>query len=107
MCPPHNLCRNELSPAERAVQTARRKAIYLQLYPETAAGVAQAAGMNRSVGNNVDENFAPTFTEATAKATRQSERIVQLNAERGTKVIAEVIDMITGTKLDRVANFAT
>ncbi len=31
-----NLVRTELSPAERAQQTARRKAIYLALHPETA-----------------------------------------------------------------------
>lgn len=95
-----NLCRAELSPADRALQTARRKAIYLELHPETAQGTAQAAGMNRSLGNNVSENFAPTFTAETAKVTGQSERLVQLNAERGEKVIPEVIEMIRGTKLD-------
>lgn len=85
-----NLCRNELSPSERAVQTARRKAIYEELHPETAHGKATA---------KKDEKFA-SFASETASATGHSERLVQLNAERGTKVIAEVIDMITGTKLD-------
>ena len=33
-----NLVRAELSPADRAQQTARRKAIYLELHPETAHG---------------------------------------------------------------------
>ncbi|EYR84264.1 hypothetical protein SHLA_14c000460 [Shinella sp. DD12] len=96
-----NLCRNELSPAERASQTARRKAIYLELHPETAAGIAQAAGMNAAqerggqVGHDVDR-----FDAATAKATGQSERVVRRDAERGEKVIPEVIDLIAGTKLD-------
>lgn len=95
-----NLCRAELSPADRAKQIARRKAIYLELHPETAAGRAQATGMNRSLGNNVSENFAPTFTAETAKLSGQSARTVQLHAERGEKVIDEVIDLIRGTKLD-------
>ena len=89
-----NLYRNELSPAERATQTARRKVIYLELHPETAQYVA--GGKARQ--NTASENFS--FAESTAKATNQSERIGQLNVERGTKVIGEVIDMITGTKLD-------
>lgn len=95
-----NLCRAELSPSDRARQTARRKAIYLELHPETAHGVSQAAGMNRVLGNDVGENFAPTFTAETAKVSGQSERLVQLNAERGEKVIPEVLEMIRGTKLD-------
>jgi ParB-like chromosome segregation protein Spo0J len=96
-----NLMRNELSASDRAVQTARRKAIYLELHPETAAGIAQAAGMNAAqerggqVGHDVNR-----FDEATAKATGQSERAVRRDAERGEKVIPEVIDLIRGTKLD-------
>jgi hypothetical protein len=39
-----NLCRVELSPSDRARQTARRKAIYLELHPETADHVAGAHG---------------------------------------------------------------
>jgi ParB/RepB/Spo0J family partition protein len=95
-----NLMRNELSASDRAVQTARRKAIYLKLHPETVAGAAQAAGMNRSVGNNVADNLSATFTAATAKATGKDERSVRRDAERGEKVIPEVIDLIRGTKLD-------
>ncbi|MBY5743529.1 hypothetical protein HFO28_07970 [Rhizobium leguminosarum] len=43
------------------------------------------------------ESKADRFTGNTAAATGQSERLVRLNAERGTKVVAEVIDMTTGT----------
>lgn len=89
-----NLCRNELSPAERASQTARRKAIYVELHPETANGSNQHSSL-RKVCEPSDR-----FTANTAAATGQSERTVQLHAERGEKVIPEVIDMITGTKLD-------
>lgn len=93
-----NLCRNELSPAERASQTARRKVIYEEMHGPAKANSARAA--NASMGREVDvtENFS--FTSDTARATNQSERVVQLNVERGTKVIPEVIGMISGTKLD-------
>lgn len=87
-----NLCRAELSPADRARQTARRKAIYIELHPETEHG---ATG-----GGHVTAERAERFTADTVKATGQSERLVQLNAERGEKVIAEVIDLISGTSLD-------
>jgi ParB-like chromosome segregation protein Spo0J len=88
-----NLCRAELSPADRASQTARRKAIYLELHPETAHG-----GDRKSQTLRLDT--AERFTKETAVVSGSSERLVQLNAERGEKVIPEVMEMIRGTKLD-------
>jgi ParB-like chromosome segregation protein Spo0J len=85
-----NLCRAELSPSDRARQTARRKAIYIELHPETGHGKAAA---------DKDANLAPFHVE-TAKATGSSERVVQRDAERGQKILPEVLDMIRGTKLD-------
>lgn len=91
-----NLCRAELSPSDRARQTARRKAIYLELHPETAHGAnLEGAGVA-----NLASPEAPAFAKATAQATGQSERTVQRDAERGEKVIDEVLDLIRGTKLD-------
>jgi ParB-like chromosome segregation protein Spo0J len=90
-----NLCRAELSPSDRARQTARRKAIYLELHPETAHGDAGAAARW-----NADAKLAPAFHADTAKATGNSERVVQRDAERGEKVLPEVMDLIRGTKLD-------
>lgn len=87
-----NLCRAELSPSDRARQTARRKAIYEELHPETRHGGEREP--SRQVGD------LPRFTEDTAKATGQSERTVQRVAERGEKILPEVLDMIRGTKLD-------
>jgi hypothetical protein len=47
-----NLCRNDLSSAERAKAQARRKAIYLELHPETKHGAAgrgrAATGLGRT-----------------------------------------------------------
>lgn len=91
-----NLCRAELSPADRAAYTARRKEIYLELHPETVQHVA--GGLARQ--NSASANLAPAFADATAKATGTSARAVQRDAERGEKVISEVLEMIRGTKLD-------
>lgn len=91
-----NLCRAELSPADRAKHTARRKAIYLELHPETAHG-GDRSEPSRQSG---DLPKVERFTENTAKATGQSERAVQRDAERGEKVIAAAINIIRGTQLD-------
>lgn len=91
-----NLCRAELSPSDRAMQTARRKAIYLELHPETAhGGNLEGAGVA-----NLSTPETPAFATATANVTGQSERAVRRDAERGEKVIPEVMNMIRGTKLD-------
>lgn len=54
------------------------------------------------VGHDVDR-----FDTATAKATGQSERAVRRDAERGEKVIPEVMDMIRGNRLDTRYKLAT
>lgn len=89
-----NLCRAELSPVDRARQTARRKAIYLELHPETAQHVAGAEAKHGRASDNL------SFAAATAEVTGRDQRTVQRDAERGEKVIDEVMDMIRGTKLD-------
>lgn len=91
-----NLCRNELSPTERARHTARRKAIYEELHPETKHG-GDRSEPSRQVG---DLKEADRFTVETAAATGKSERSVQRDAERGAKVIDEVKNLIAGTELD-------
>jgi len=101
-----NLCRAELSPAERGAQTARRKAIYLELHPQTAHGGDRSSehqGSSRQLGDlkSVNENNPiDRFTAETAAATGRSERAVQRDAERGEKVIPEALDIVRGTKID-------
>lgn len=87
-----NLCRAELSPSERATQTARRKAIYLEMHPETANGSNQ----HTRVGQVVQPNFA----EATAILTGTDARTVRRDAERGEKIFDKAMDLIRGTPLD-------
>jgi hypothetical protein len=88
-----NLCRAELSPSDRARQTARRKAIYLELHPETQHG-----GDRKS--DQVANSATRSFSDDQAAATGAAPRTVRLDAERGEKVIPEVMDLIRGTKLD-------
>lgn len=85
-----NLCRAELSPSDRARQTARRKALYEELHPETRHG------------HNTKESgqLVHSFAAETASVTGKDERTVRRDAERGEKVIDEVLDMIRGTSLD-------
>lgn len=89
-----NLMRAELSASDRAVQTARRKAIYLELHPETAQGIAGAEAKHGRASDNL------SFAEETAAAIGKDKRTVQRDAERGEKVIPEVMEMIKGTRLD-------
>jgi uncharacterized ParB-like nuclease family protein len=89
-----NLCRAELSPSERARQTARRKSIYEEMHPETRAGVAGGLARQGAAGDKL------SFADETSKATGRDARTVQRDAERGEKVTDEVLSMISGTKLD-------
>jgi len=89
-----NLCATTLTKSERALFTKRRKQAYEALHPETKHGGDRAS---RQVG---DLKEADRFTADTAAKTGQSERAVQRDAERGEKVIPEVLEMIKGTRLD-------
>jgi hypothetical protein len=120
-----NLEQNTLSPAMRAIFTAKRKELYLRLHPETAKGIAQgegkkrslaaAAGTERQVGGEISDvcgevserqvgdeipNQTPTFVEDTAKHTQRSERSIEREAERGEKIAPDVLAAIKGTSLD-------
>lgn len=95
-----NLCRVDLTPSERARQTARRKAIYLSIHPQTAEKVAGALGSNIARGRATDSLPVASFAADTAAKSGRDERTIRRDAERGTKVIDEVLDLINGTPLD-------
>lgn len=96
-----NLIRHPLSPAQEAAAIAERKTIYEELYPETKAGAAQAAGMNKALGRgDVGANSAPTFTESTVAATGKSERSIEV-ANARAKALGPDLDAVTGTSLDK------
>ena len=82
-----NVVRTELSVIEYGELLERRKEIYESLHPETKAGQgqAQAAGMNRAIGNNISDTMSATlksFAQDTADklgiSPRTVERTVQM-----------------------------
>lgn len=89
-----NLCGTTLTASERATFTRRRKEAYEALHPETRHGGDKAS---RKV---CDLDAPARFTADTAARTGQSERKVQLDAERGSKVCQEALDILKGTKAD-------
>lgn len=96
-----NLCVVGLSEVDRALFTAKRKAAYEALHPETAHG---AIGNGREKSRQVGDSSPPSrFTTDTAAKTGASERSVQRAAERGEKVCEEALRLIRGTALDKGA----
>jgi ParB/RepB/Spo0J family partition protein len=91
-----NLFHNALTPAERAIAIARRKAIYEALHPETAHGGDRKS--SRQVG---DLNDPERFTKATADAIGQSERAIQRDAARGAEPGESLLAKVAKTALDR------
>jgi ParB family transcriptional regulator, chromosome partitioning protein len=90
-----NLIRAELTDAERAQHTAKRKALWEKLHPETKQGGAPG----KAGGGKKARTGAASFVSDTAKKTGKSARKVARDAARGKKV--EVIGEIIGTSLDK------
>ena len=98
-----NLCRNDLSPAERAVAQARRKAIYQQIHPETKAGASGKYRPKSQFGQvgQAENHPAPRYDEAAAEATGQSERAVRRDVTRGEALGEDVLAKVARTSLDK------
>lgn len=103
-----NIVRTNLTRQELGEQFLRRKELYEMLHPETKAGAAQAAGMNRAVGNNVNANLASTsksFVEDTAEKTGMSKRAISRllqianNLTQDAKRIVQANNMTQDTAL--------
>lgn len=93
-----NLCGPNLTAAERALFTRRRKEAYEALHPETRHGENQ-----HSRSGQLGHSTSVRFTADTAEKTGQSERAVRRDARRGTAIPAPMLEAITGTPLDRGA----
>lgn len=107
-----NLERSGLTDMEEAEHLRRRQQIYEMLHPETRAGAAQAAGMNRSLGHNVTDKLSATlsFTDDTAAKTNQSARNIRRKLKRAKDIPQDVRDSIretaiadNGSELDALA----
>lgn len=89
-----NLCRAELSPAEQAFQTARRKEIYEALHPETKQHVAGGKARQDSASDKL------SFAAQTSRATGRDKRTVERDAARG-EALGDDLKRVANTSLDK------
>ena len=88
-----NLFRRELNPLDRAIFLAERKAIYLELYPETKRG-----GKNQHTKNNL-LNDKMSFSEQTAEQINMSVRSIERAVKIADHIPADVRKRLIGTPL--------
>jgi N6-adenosine-specific RNA methylase IME4/ParB-like chromosome segregation protein Spo0J len=93
-----NLVRADLSPAERAMHVGRRKELYEKLHPETKPTKAGGPGRAKKTRRQNGDDIAERFTKDAAKKTGRSERSVQREVERASKIVG--LAEIVGTSLD-------
>ena len=101
-----NFVRTDLSAIEYGDLLLRRKEIYEALHPETKAGVAQAAGMNRAVGNNVTCKMHATsksFVDDTAEKLGVNPSTVRRQVQTAKNMTPEAKAIIrdSGTKVTK------
>ena len=94
-----NLCRSELTDAQRARFTAERKKWYEIKHPETRNGANQHTRVRQT-----DKPSAERFTKDTARASGRSEASVQRDARRGAKIDPRALEIIEGTIGDTGVN---
>lgn len=99
-----NFVRAELGTVDFGNLLLKRKEIYEALHPETKAGISQAAGMNRAVGNNVAAKMAATsktFVEDTAEKLGIGKRTVRRQIQIAKNLTPETKKIIqnAGTKV--------
>jgi ParB family chromosome partitioning protein len=91
-----NLCGTNLSKAERALFTARRKAAYEALHPETKHG-----GDRREQDPNIG---LCSFVDDTAERTGRSRSSVAADASRAKSIARDILDEIKGSAMDTGRN---
>lgn len=92
-----NFIRSDLSPIEYGEMLLRRKEIYETLHPETKAGSAQAAAMNRAIGNNVADKMSATsksFVNDTAEKLGVDPRTVRRQIQTARNLTPEAKEII-------------
>ncbi len=99
-----NFVRKDLSDDEFRELLLRRKEIYESLHPETKAGIAQAVGMNRAVGNNVADKMSTTsksFVDDTADKLGVDPRTVRRELQTAKNLTPEAKEIIKGAKVTK------
>ncbi len=96
-----NFARANLSPLELGELLVRRKEIYETLYPETKAGTAQAIGMNKAKGNNVNCNLQSrkkSFIEDSADVMGSHPSTVARHIKIVSELTPEAKDILRGAE---------
>lgn len=94
-----NFARTNASTIEIGEMLKRRKRLYETLHPETKAGVAQANGMNRALGNNVDCTVqAKSFVKDTAERWCVDPSTVSRHLQIAEELTPEAKDILCGMK---------
>jgi ParB-like chromosome segregation protein Spo0J len=94
-----NLCRADLSPAERISHVKRRKELYERAHPEARRG---ATGRGRRKSQIATSNEpAPAFIDSTAKQTGKHRATIARDVARAKRVV--VLPDIVGTSLDELS----
>lgn len=99
-----NFVRRDLSAVDFGDLLLRRKEIYETLHPETKAGISQAAGMNRAVGNNVAEKMSATlkpFVEDTATKLGVTPRTIRRQIQAAKNLTPEAKELIRHTDIPK------
>lgn len=108
-----NLCRSELSVAQRAHYSKRRKEIWEALHPEPSVDYGREDGEEEmggttcpthpetdALGRKKSPQQAQSFAAATAEVTGQSKRDINRNVARA-EAIGDDLLRLTGTSLDK------
>lgn len=96
-----NFARANLPPLKIGDLYRRRKDIYEMLYPETRAGTAQAIGMNKAKGNNLDCNLQfkrKSFIEDTASVTGSHPSTIARHIKIATDLTLEAKETLRGAE---------
>jgi ParB family transcriptional regulator, chromosome partitioning protein len=94
-----NLIRHDLTAAEQAQQTARRKELYLKKHPETKHGGDRGNQHTGGKKRQTADSASCPFTADTAARTGRSERSVQVDAQIGESIPSDVFKAIADTPL--------
>jgi ParB family chromosome partitioning protein len=97
-----NIERSNLNSQEEITALKRRKAIYLELHPETAVGGDQTAKMavcELDAAKGVAPSRTPSFVADTAEKTGRSERAIRRDVATAEALNPEAVEAIKDTLL--------
>jgi hypothetical protein len=97
-----NLCRAGLGLVDTIVQLGRRKELHERLHPDSKAGRVRARAANASMGHNVTDTVAPTFSEEFARKLDKSERTLQRMTRLCEKIEPQALEKVKGSQFENM-----